>query len=177
MTNPELDHLTAADSWKDAGTIDDYIRELLQESEEIARLYLRESWIAGAFALLRDTRRAVGLSQQQVADRLGMKQSAIARLEGAEDTKLSTFWKYLAACGQGAADLEAVPIERLRAFALADPGAPRTARVVERHHTIHRTQQEDPEHQIVPVSPNEPREPSLHRPIWKSDERRISTSE
>ncbi len=116
---------------RDTGTIDDLVRDLLLESDETAIMYLRESWIASAFALLRDTRRAADLSQQQVADRLGMKQSAIARLEGAEDTKLSTVWKYLTACGQGVADLEAVPLERLRTFALTDSGAPRTAQVVD----------------------------------------------
>ncbi len=122
----EVDALGA----QDTGTIDDYIRALLLESDATADAYLRESWIASVFALLRDTRRAAGMSQQQLADRLGMKQSAIARLEGAEDTKLSTVWKYLAACGKAAADLEAVPLERLRAFALANPGAPRTAPAV-----------------------------------------------
>lgn len=131
MTNPELDHLIEDDSWEDAGTTEDFIRELLQESDETARLYLRESWIANVFALLRDTRRAAGLTQQEVADRTGMKQSAIARLERAEDTKLSTLWNYLAACDKAPADFEAVALERLRSFALTDPGATRTTRAVE----------------------------------------------
>lgn len=118
------------DSWEDAGTIDDLVRDLLQESDETARLYLRESWIASVFAVLRETRRAADLTQQELADRLGMKQSAIARLERAEDTKLSTLWNYLAACGQTPTDLQTVSLKQLRAFVLADPDAPRTAEAV-----------------------------------------------
>ena len=45
---------------RDTGTIDDLVRDLLLESDETAIMYLRESWIASAFALLQDTRRAAG---------------------------------------------------------------------------------------------------------------------
>lgn len=121
------DEFIADASWVEARTTTDLIRELLETDGESARHYLRESWLAGVFGLLRSSRRAAGLTQQELADKLGVKQSAIARLERAGDTKLSTVWNYLAACGQAPAEIETVLLSQLRAYALADPAAPRTA--------------------------------------------------
>ena len=46
-------------------------------------------------------RRALGLSQTEVAARMGTSQSAVARLEtGSADVRLSTLERYAAALGQ-----------------------------------------------------------------------------
>ncbi|NJC74005.1 helix-turn-helix transcriptional regulator [Planosporangium thailandense] len=46
-------------------------------------------------------RRAAGLSQAEVADRMGTSQPAVARLEtGAVDVRLSTLHRYAAAVGR-----------------------------------------------------------------------------
>lgn len=50
---------------------------------------------------LADERVAVGLSQTEVAARMGTSQSAVARLEsGDADVRLSTLERYVAALGQ-----------------------------------------------------------------------------
>ena len=57
---------------------------------------------AGALvASLATRRRELGLSQTEVAARMGTSQSAVARLEaGAADVRLSTLERYAAALGQ-----------------------------------------------------------------------------
>ncbi len=50
--------------------------------------------------LLRQARQAAGLTQEQVANRLGTQKSAISRLENhAEDVRLSTLHAYAQAVG------------------------------------------------------------------------------
>lgn len=51
--------------------------------------------------LLRQSRKAVGLTQEQVADKLHTRKSAISRIENhAEDIRLSTLEKYIEALGK-----------------------------------------------------------------------------
>lgn len=66
-------------------------------------------------------RRARGLTQKQVADRLGTKQQAIARLENPTYTghSLSIIRKYVEALG-ATIDLTIVPSERLAEFRDSD---------------------------------------------------------
>ena len=45
-------------------------------------------------------RHAQGLSQTEVAARMGTSQSAVARLEAGHDARISTVTRYLAAVGQ-----------------------------------------------------------------------------
>ncbi|MEJ7762336.1 MAG: helix-turn-helix domain-containing protein [Thermomicrobiales bacterium] len=108
------------------GTIADLVRESLAENDESAHAYLRESWVAGTMAILRATRRRAGLTQDEVAARMGNRQPHIARLERADDAKLSTIWEYLYACGETPLAIETVIVERLRAFVHACPDAPAT---------------------------------------------------
>lgn len=55
---------------------------------------------AAVGAALARHRRATGLSQAEVADRMGTSQPAVARLEaGAVDARLSTLHRYAAALG------------------------------------------------------------------------------
>jgi hypothetical protein len=77
------------------GTLADAAREYVEESEESAHIYLRESWLSGAIATMYRARWAADLTQAEVAERLGTTQSAIARLERADDTTLRRLWEYL----------------------------------------------------------------------------------
>lgn len=57
-----------------------------------------EDEVRGAVRRLAEHRRAVGLSQTEVAARMGTSQSAVARLEaGHGDARLSTLQRYAAA--------------------------------------------------------------------------------
>lgn len=57
--------------------------------------------VAGLLDDLTARRRAAGLSQTEVAARMGTSQSAVARLEsGRADVRLSTLRRYAAALGQ-----------------------------------------------------------------------------
>ncbi len=118
--------------WWDTGTLADSVAEVLEESEASGLAYLRESWLAATMGLLRDCRRRAGLTQAEVADRLGTQQPSIARLERAGDTTLGRFWDYLSACGQAPLEIEAVSVSALRQYALADADAPRGASEVQR---------------------------------------------
>src|SRR5919108_6121713 len=96
--------------------------------------------------LLRDARRAAGLTQAELASRIGVSQSEIARLErwGANPT-LTTLIQAVEATGHGidarlaridagpdetliAANLRLEPMERLRRFAAAYRGVSEMAR-------------------------------------------------
>jgi transcriptional regulator with XRE-family HTH domain len=116
--------------WWDAGTLEDSAREWVEESEESARDYLRESWLAATMAMLSRARWASKLTQVEVAARLGTTQSAIARLERADDTTFGRFWEFLYACGVVPLELETVPFDDLREYVRQQPGADRTVEPV-----------------------------------------------
>jgi transcriptional regulator with XRE-family HTH domain len=64
-----------------------------REMADRRRQTLREEFVS--------SRRALGLSQTEVAARMGTSQSAVARLEAGElDVRLSTLERYAAALGQ-----------------------------------------------------------------------------
>jgi transcriptional regulator with XRE-family HTH domain len=119
----------------DAGTLDDAVRGFLAEDEESRRAYLKESWLAAAIAQLRRARQRAGLTQQELADRLGTRQPAIARLERGEDTTLGRLWDYLYACGEVPAEIETVWVAELIRFVEADPSAERTVSAVRTRQT------------------------------------------
>ncbi len=51
-------------------------------------------------ALIRDARRSAGISQQQLADRIGTTQSAVSRWErGHDEPRIRTLSQILTACG------------------------------------------------------------------------------
>lgn len=60
-----------------------------------------DAQLAGLVDELAARRRAAGLSQTEIAARMGTSQSAVARLEsGRADVRLSTLQRYAAAMGQ-----------------------------------------------------------------------------
>jgi transcriptional regulator with XRE-family HTH domain len=99
--------------------------------------------------LIRQARRAAGLTQTELAGRMGTTQSVIARLESPRSNpRLDTLNRALAAAGQQlepilrprsdvdetmiAANLRREPLERLRAFAAAYRNVSQLARTARR---------------------------------------------
>lgn len=119
-----------ADSAHRADTVSDLAREVLTESKESARAYLRQGWLYAAVRALREARQSANLTQGEVAQCLGTTQSAIARLESDHEGRITLhrYIDYALACDMCPLDLDTllVPAERLRAFAIQDPDAPRT---------------------------------------------------
>lgn len=111
------------------GTIEDSIRELLSSDNEAARAYLKESFLSEAILALFHARRDAGLTQAQLAARLGVKQPTIARLERdfSGSVTLRRYVEVALACGVIPLDLALVPVEQLKRFVLDDPGAEKTA--------------------------------------------------
>jgi transcriptional regulator with XRE-family HTH domain len=109
-------------------TLTDLIRDSLSGSDEAATAYLRQNWLDAAMYTLWKARRAAGLTQAEVAARMGTTQSSIARLErdGGGGISLRRFIDYALACGMSPLDLELITTSSLRRYALADPDAPRT---------------------------------------------------
>lgn len=81
--------------------LDDAIQDMLDEGGETARAYLRQRWLSSALDALIEARRAAGFTQAEVATALGTTQSAIARLEHADDGGMSLrrYVDYAIACG------------------------------------------------------------------------------
>ena len=114
---------------------EDLERKVLEESEESAREYLLRGWFYGAMEAARNARLVNGLTQAEVADRMGTTQSAVARLENAHtgNFSLDRFLRYAWECGAAPLDLEFVPAKKLCQYALYDPSAPRTAQAFRWH--------------------------------------------
>jgi transcriptional regulator with XRE-family HTH domain len=103
-------------------------QKILAESDESACEYLLTSWFYRAMEDIRDARVRNGLTQQDIAERLGTTQSAIARLENAHEGNFSLkrFLEYAWASGAAPLDFAWVPPGQLRQYAMANPSAPRT---------------------------------------------------
>jgi DNA-binding XRE family transcriptional regulator len=81
--------------------LDEFIEEFAREDPDLPRMV---DALARARTMVRELARAreeAGMTQAQVADRIGTTQSAIARLERVEvDPRLSTLVKYAAVVGR-----------------------------------------------------------------------------
>ena len=111
------------------GPLADAAREILSKSEKSAKKYLKRRWLADATAALREARKEAGLTQEDVAQRLGTKQPAIARLENDREGRfsLARYIEYALACDMMPLDIEFEPVSEVRKYALSAPDAPRTA--------------------------------------------------
>jgi DNA-binding transcriptional regulator YiaG len=109
--------MTQYDNISFTGTITDYIEQQIndpQHGKEFALEYLRAEFLASAAEALFNARHTAHLTQKQVAERLGKKQSAIARWEADVDGKMSfqQFVDLALACGMVPESLKLVPIEQ-----------------------------------------------------------------
>jgi len=82
-------------------TLDDYVNERKGRDPEFARDFDEgyEQFKIGV--MLREMREEAGLTQQELADKLNTKKSAISRIENhSEDIRLVTLKKYASALGK-----------------------------------------------------------------------------
>lgn len=113
-----------------ARTLDDVFDSL--PAERRARIEARSEALQDEYKTLQDLRKARELTQERMAETLGVKQENISRLEKRSDLLLSTLRSYVAAMG-GSLELVAKfpdrPAVSLTAlFEDSDPPAPKRAR-------------------------------------------------
>jgi HTH-type transcriptional regulator / antitoxin HipB len=80
--------------------ISKYIQNRAERDAEFSKSYYVGYANFKIGVLLRQAREAAGLTQDEVAQRLNTKKSAISRIENhADDVRLSTIWRYAEAVG------------------------------------------------------------------------------
>ncbi|MEO7000335.1 MAG: helix-turn-helix transcriptional regulator [Ktedonobacterales bacterium] len=99
---------------------DQAIREVLMRDEETARAYLKESFLTEAMLALFHARRDAGLTQAQIAERMGTKQSVIARWERdfGGSISLRNYVEFALACGVLPLDIALAPVDSIRNYAI-----------------------------------------------------------
>lgn len=107
-------------------TISDFLVQMLREDGEdleSTREYLLSMFLSSAIDALFYARRKAGLTQEQLAQKLGKKQSAIARWEADVDGKMSLrqYVEIAQACGVTPFAMALEPLEALRNFVLDNP--------------------------------------------------------
>lgn len=111
-----------ADDLRVTGTIGDSIQQLLEENSAETREYLKERLLTSAALGLGAHRKAAGITQADLAERLGTKQPAISALEGDLSGSFSfrRYVDYLLACNVLPLDLSFAPVEGVRQFLLTN---------------------------------------------------------
>src|SRR5947209_5634824 len=107
-------------------TMADYIIKKLKDEKsglENAVAFLRATFLSSAVDALFSARRKAGLTQEQVARKLGKKQEAIARWEADKEGKMSLrqYFDLAAACGRIPLNIALEPIEAVRDFVIDHP--------------------------------------------------------
>lgn len=105
------------------------LEELLEKSDLDATAgYLLADWFYRAMGAIRDTRLRNGLTQSDVAEKIGTTQSVVARMENAHrgSFSLDRFLEYAWACGAAPLQLEFGPPEELRQLAIERSGRSRS---------------------------------------------------
>jgi transcriptional regulator with XRE-family HTH domain len=109
-----------------AGTMTDYLIQKFTDEEqgnEFASEYLKSAFLSSASNGLFYIRREAGLTQEQVAERLNTKQSAIAGLEGDFDGGISLrrYVDFALACGMVPHNITFAPLESVISYTIARP--------------------------------------------------------
>lgn len=112
--------------------LDDVVNDLLEAGGEGATAYLQHWWLCDTVDALVSARHRAGLTQADVAERMGTTQSAIARLERDRDGGISLrrYVAYCVACGvlPDVMQMAAVEARRLAALkptlTMPEPAAP-----------------------------------------------------
>ncbi len=111
-------------------TKDVIVRELTDEKNGLAfaRDYLKADFLAAAVDALFYARRQAGLTQEQVAQKLGKKQEAIARWEADIEGKMSLrqYVEIALACDRIPLNVVLEPVESVRDFVIDHPEVPQT---------------------------------------------------
>lgn len=109
------------------GTATDRVRLMLSDEDD-ARAYMAASFLSTAMLALHDARVAAGLTQEDVARKMGTKQPSIARLENdlGGGVSLRRYVEYALTVGVLPFDFVLEKFETLREFARAHPGEPIT---------------------------------------------------
>ena len=103
--------------------MDEFVRRALEPSTKSAGAYFRRQWLTRTTRSLAEVRRAAGLTQAEVAAKMGTTQSAIARLENDLDggTSLRRYVDFLLACDVVPLLPETKALNELREAGLKDP--------------------------------------------------------
>jgi len=114
-----------------AGTMTDYLIQKFTDEEhgkEFASEYLKSAFLSSAANGLFYIRREAGLTQEQVAQKLGKKQEAIARWEADKEGRMSLRQYFDLAIASGRVPLNIVlePVESVRDFVIDHPEEPQT---------------------------------------------------
>jgi len=111
------------------GSVGDAIYEILETGSDETREYLKERFLTAAVLSLFEQRKASGLTQAEVAERLGTKQPAISSIEADFSGSFSfrRYVDYALACGTLPLDLSFAPVEGIRRFLLDEPSDAPTA--------------------------------------------------
>jgi len=81
--------------------LEKYIEKRKAKSKKFAKNFEKDYESFKIGVLLRQAREEVGITQKEIAEKLGTKKSAISRIENhAEDIRLSTIKNYLEALGK-----------------------------------------------------------------------------
>jgi transcriptional regulator with XRE-family HTH domain len=110
------------------GTVIEGARSMLAHDDEGSRAYMKASFLTAATIALWEARQKAGLTQAELAEHMGTRQSAIARMEADNSGSMSLhrYVDYCISCGVMPFDMRLEDLDELRAFTHVQPEAPRT---------------------------------------------------